>query len=397
MNPPSQPPDPAEAWIDDELRALGRRHLERGLRVLPEVGGVVRERGRRLLNLSSNDYLNLAHHPDLAAGARQALDQDGCGSTASRLVTGTLPIHEELEHALAARKGTPAALLFGSGYLANIGVLPAIAGPGDTVLADRLIHASLVDGILLSRARLCRFRHNDPDHLAALLKKTHGSGRTVVITESVFSMDGDLAPLETIAACCHDAGAMLVVDEAHAMGVFGPRGAGRVRELGLEQAVNISIGTLSKALGGYGGFVACSDRMRAWLINRGRPFVYSTALPPPTVGAALAALALLDREPERGARLLGAARRFRHRLQEEGLDTEPSASQVIPVRIGDNEEALRVARGLADTGILAIPMRPPTVPAGTARLRLAVTTAHTEEDLDLAARTIARAVTQSSP
>ena len=397
MHPPPDITDP-EAWIDEKLSRLERSHLYRRLTAYPQTGGVLTDGdGRRLLNLSSNDYLDLARHPRVVAGARRALDRTGAGAASSRLVVGTLPIHEELEQALAALKGYPAALLFGSGYLANIGILPALAGPGDVILADRLVHASLIDGILLSRARFRRFRHNDPDHLRTLLARETGSGRRVVVTESVFSMDGDPAPLAELADCCDRAGAMLVVDEAHAMGVFGPAGAGRVRELGLQHQVQLCMGTLSKALGAYGGFVACSERMRQWLINRARTVIYSTALPPAAAGAALAALEVIHENPDLGPRLLAAAERFRRRLRERGLNTLQSASQIVPVVIGGNAEALRSARDLRRQGILAVPMRPPTVPAGSARLRLSLTAAHTDNDLEQAARALSGAVPRGSP
>ncbi|MCX7006682.1 MAG: aminotransferase class I/II-fold pyridoxal phosphate-dependent enzyme, partial [Kiritimatiellaeota bacterium] len=302
--------DPREQWIETELEELRQAHRFRRA-VLPQPG---------LLNFSSNDYLDLAHHPDVIAAAEHALHAAGAGATASRLVSGTLPLHEELEMRLARLKGYPAALLFGSGYLANLGILGALVGRGDAVFADRLAHASLMDAAVLSRAELLRFRHNDAQHLDELLQKNSGAGRKLVVTESVFSMDGDVAPLPEIAAVAQKHGALLLVDEAHATGVFGPGGSGLIREHKLESAVNLSMGTVSKALGGYGGFVACSEAMRALLINRARAFIYTTAPPPAAAGAALGALGLLEKNPSWGAELLQRAAAFRERLRSDGFD-----------------------------------------------------------------------------
>ncbi len=363
--------DLREQWIETELEELRRAQRFRRA-VTPPPG---------LLNFSSNDYLNLAQHPDVIAAAERALHAAGAGATASRLVSGTLPLHEELEARLARLKGYPAALLFGSGYLANLGILGALVGRGDTVFADRLAHASLMDAALLSRAELCRFRHNDTQHLDELLQKHSGAGRKLVVTESVFSMDGDVAPLPELAAVAERHGALLLVDEAHATGVFGPGGSGLIREHQLESKVNLSMGTLSKALGGYGGFVACSTAMRALLINRARAFIYTTAPPPAAVGAALGALDVLEKNPGWGAELLRHAAAFRDQLRAAGFDVMQSASQIIPIQVGANARALEVADKLRAAGLLAIAIRPPTVPEGTARLRLSITRAHSETDL----------------
>jgi len=271
----------------------------------------------------------------------------------------------------------------------------ALAGRGDHVFLDRLCHASLVDAAVLSRAELHRFRHNDPEHLAALLAAASG-GRRLVVTESVFSMDGDTAPLRELAAAAKSAGAMMLVDEAHATGVLGPGGAGLVRDLGLESCVTISMGTLSKALGGYGGFLACSEPVRDWLVNRARAFIYSTALPPAACGSALGALNVLERTPDLGCRLLERAAGFRERLRALGFETGASVTPIIPVLLGENDRALRLAAALREQGILAPAIRPPTVPAGTARLRLSVTLAHSEEDLAAAAAALAEVATIGS-
>lgn len=372
-------------WIEkglEELRALG---MERALRQFESVGGRLREGTGAGLNFSSNDYLGLAHSSTLAAAGGAALKSYGAGAASSRLVCGTLPCHTELERRLAALKGYPAALLFGSGYLANLGVIPALAGRNDVIFADRLAHASLIDGAILSRAELKRFRHNDANHLAELLENEDRTRRRLVITESVFSMDGDLAPLEKIAAVCERGQALLLVDEAHATGIFGPNGAGRVRELGLEGRVDISMGTMSKALGAYGGFVACSLPMRDWLINRARSFIYSTALPPAVAGAAAGALDVLASSPGLGRDLLARAGAFRLRLSAAGFNTGGSASQIIPLIVGKNAKAIALAERLRTSGIIAVAIRPPTVPEGTARIRLSVTLDHSPRDLENAA------------
>ena len=377
-------------WLRAQLDQLQDQDLERTLSVCPEAGGVLRDIGHRMLNLSSNDYLNLIHHPTVLQASREALEGYGTGSGSSRLISGTLPIHEEFEAAMARHKGYSAALIFGSGFLTSIGIISSFVGRDDAVFADRLIHASLVDGIVLSRARLHRFHHNDPQHLEDLLKKHDKPGRKMVVTESVFSMDGDLAPLREIAQLCQRYDAEMLVDEAHASGIFGPCGAGRVQELNLTDEVGLCMGTLSKGMGGYGGYVACSSLFRRWLINQARSFIYTTALPPAMIGAGLGALRVLHEDPGRGAKLLLRASRLRHRLQEEDLDTMQSASQIIPIVIGDNKKTLSISRRLKEQGILAVAIRPPTVPTESARLRLSVTYAHTDEDLAEAAETIIR-------
>jgi 8-amino-7-oxononanoate synthase len=378
----------SEEWIDEELAKLRDKSLERRLSVFREAGGKIKIDGRTFLNFSSNDYLALARHPEVMSASRRYLESFGCGATASRLVTGTLEPYRELEGVLAALKGYPASLVFGSGFLTNSGVITALVGRDDYVFADKLAHASIIDGIILSRATLKRFHHNDPDHLRLLLKERPGAGRKLIATESVFSMDGDIAPLPEIASLAVEHGAMMMVDEAHATGVFGPGGSGLIRQYGLEDRVNVSMGTLSKALGGYGGFIACSQALRELLINRARSIIYTTGLPPGVVGSALGALAVVEKAGNAGAELLRRAATFRERLQQGGLNTLGSESQIIPVLIGENARTLAIAERLKLKGILAVAIRPPTVPEGTARLRLSVTLDHTAQDLEWAAEQI---------
>ncbi len=382
-----------EDWIHPILDEMKSKGLERTARAYPEAGGKITIDGTEILNFSSNDYLNLSHHPHVMDRAREALDRYGVGSTASRLVTGTLPIHEELEERLAKEKGYPAALVFGAGYMANAGTIPVLAGRDDLIFADKLVHASIIDACKLSGARLVRFAHNDAGALEKRLEQfTDSDGRKLIITESVFSMDGDLAPLEEIAALAEKHGAMFMVDEAHASGTFGPHGAGRVREHGLANSVTVSMGTMSKAMAGFGGFVACSENLRQLLIHSARAFIYTTAPPPPVIGAALGALDVLEASPNLGNRLQANAADFRSMLNEAGLDTLQSQSQIIPIVIGENEKAVAASLRLRKKGIIAAAIRPPTVPTGSARLRISITLAHHVDDLERAAKVIIETV-----
>jgi 8-amino-7-oxononanoate synthase len=368
-----------EQWIEEILGAARVQGLERHLRAFPNVGGHVEVDGRSLLNFASNDYLGLATHPHVVAASQKALLSHGAGAAASRLVSGTLSLHEDLEARLAEFKGYPSALTFGSGYMTNLGVLTALAP--DHVFADRLAHASLIDGVVLSRARLHRFRHNDLEHLERLLSK-YPSERGVIVVESVYSMDGDIAPLVELAELAQRFGVTFMVDEAHSTGIIGEQGRGLVSQLDLEDKVHVSMGTMSKALGGYGGFIACSARIRNLCVNRARAFIYTTAMPPSVAGAALGALDVLRDEPELGTTLLKRCARFREALRALGFDTMQTETQIVPVVVGANEAALDMARAMAAEGILVAAIRPPTVPAGMARLRFSVTLTHSNEDLD---------------
>ncbi len=374
------------------LAALEARDLRRRLQVVEEVlpGGRVRVAGRVLLNLSANDYLGLAHDPRLAAAAAAAAHRWGTGAGASRLVVGHFQLHQEVEERLAAFKGVEAAVIFSTGYMANVGTIAALVGPGDTVFCDRLNHASIYDGIRLSGAALARYPHRDLDRLEELLKQAPARGRRLIVTDSVFSVDGDLAPLTELAALKDRYGARLMIDEAHATGVLGPGGAGLAQALGLTDRVEVHMGTFSKALGSLGGYVAGDRRLIDYLHNKARSFIYSTALPPPVLGAIGRALEIVRQEPQPRERLGAEAAAFRHALEAAGLDTLGSQTQIIPVLAGDNATALSFAAALREAGLMAVALRPPTVPAGKARVRFSLSAAHAPPDLVRARETIIR-------
>lgn len=384
-----------DKYFDRELDMLQEQGLYRELRVLPQAGGKISVNGEKVLNFSSNDYLNLSNHPEVKAATVEAIERLGCGATASRLMSGHLDLHEALEADLARMVGSEAVLVFGSGFLVNIGVLTAIAGRDDDIFADRLNHASLIDGMLLSGARWHRYRHKDMNHLENLLKKSESKGHRFIVTDSIFSMDGDIAPLKDLAELSNRYGATLVVDEAHAIGIMGEKGGGVCRISGNE--INddmVVIGTLSKALGGYGGFVACSHSMRSFLINRARSFIFSTGLPPGCLGGGRKAVLLVESTPEIGGQLLSRVKKFREILRAEGFSLPKFESQILPIHIGDNQDALDLASSLWQKNIMVTAIRPPTVPAGTTRLRVSITLAHTNDDLQFAAKEIAGAARQ---
>ena len=389
--PPYTPPQ-------SRRRSFLRRREERDLlrRLSPadrRAPGVLWRDGREMVDFSSNDYLGLSAHPDVVEAARETLERHGAGSGASRLMSGDLALHHQLEAAIAELKGKEAALLVNSGYQANTGLIPALTGRHDAIFADRLCHASLIDGALLSRARLFRYDHNDADHLRRLLEDHRDEFQNaLIVTESVFSMDGDLAPLEDLAELKETHGCEMLVDEAHATGVFGPRGAGLVEARGLTDRVEFVMGTFSKALGGFGAYVAADWTDVDYLVNSLRSFIYSTALPPSVVASNLAAVKLCREGHADGAELLRRAERFRADLNETGFDVR-GESQIVPVMMGPSEEALGAGRELAERGFLAVPVRPPTVPRGEARLRISLCSAHTDrqlEDLKEALREVAR-------
>ncbi len=377
--------------VADRLEDLRKAGLYRRLRLIESPQGPrVTLDGAEVLLLCSNNYLGLADHPRVRQAAADAGERFGAGAGASRLVSGNMSLHGKLEERLAAFSGYEAALLFGSGYLANLGTIAVLAGRGQVVFSDELNHASIIDGCRISRAERFIYRHADIEHLSWGLRKEGRKGG-LIVTDAVFSMDGDLAPLEAIAELAQRYGARVVVDEAHATGVVGARGHGLVAELGLEREIDVTIGTLGKALGSYGAFACCSAEMALFLVNRARTVIYSTALPPAALGAALAALDLLEDDAGLMNRLHDRARTLRVALADEGFAVEPAAMPIVPLLIGDPGDAMAVAESALDHGVFAQAIRPPTVPEGTSRLRLVATAAHEPEDLLEAARVLASA------
>ncbi|MFL5845845.1 MAG: 8-amino-7-oxononanoate synthase [Solirubrobacteraceae bacterium] len=346
--------------------------------------------GKPVLLLCSNNYLGLADHPRVREAAADAAMRWGVGAGASRLVSGTMTIHRRLEERLAAFEHTESALLFGSGYMANLGVISALAGPGEVVLSDELNHASIIDGCRLSRAETKVYDHCDVDHLEQLLRESDGRA-SVIVTDSVFSMDGDVAPLADIAELAHRYDCRVVVDEAHGSGCVGPNGRGAVAEAGLEGEIDVVVGTLGKALGAYGAYAACSADMREYLLNSARSLIFSTAPPPPAVAGALAALELLVEQPHRVEKLQHNADVLRDELAREGFEVAGSTTQIVPLIVGDAGLAMRICEAALERGVFAQAIRPPTVPDGTSRLRLAVMASHSKDEMRDAARALGRA------
>ncbi len=379
-------------WIQHESDALKHADLwrRRAVRFGPQAAEMTLD-GHRLINFGSNDYLGLASDPRLIQAARLAWTE-GWGSGASPLISGYSDSHRELEEALAAFEGTEAALLFNSGFAANSGTIAALVGPGDVVFTDRKNHASLLDGCRLSRADVRPYPHTDCQRLERLLARSTGHRRRLIVTDSLFSMDGDLAPLFEIAELAERHGAMLMIDEAHATGVFGQSGRGVAEQLGVDERIPIRVGTLSKALGSLGGFVAGSRSLIDWLVNRARPYVFSTATPPALAVAGRAAIEIVRKESWRREGLLRRAEQLRRRLVECGWNVGDSSSQIIPIVVGDPETALRVSAGLKEQGYFVPAIRPPTVPEGESCLRISLTYGHGEEMVDGLVKALTAAV-----
>jgi glycine C-acetyltransferase len=382
------------AFLDDEVAALRERHLYRPLRVMSSAQGpIVSIDGRRLVSLSSNDYLGLTHHPRVRAAALKAVEDFGAGSGAVRTIAGTMTMHEELEAELAAFKGTPAVLTFQSGFTANTGVLPTVTGETDLIVSDALNHASIIDGMRLSKAPREIYPHADVAALRETLERAREHGRAgsgepyrliLVVTDGVFSMDGDIAPLPGIVAAAEEFGAAVMVDDAHASGVLGRDGRGTVDHFGLHGRVAIQVGTLSKAVGSLGGYVAGSVALREILIQRARPFLFSTSHPPAVVAACREAIRVMQEEPDLQERLWVNTRRFKAELTRLGFDTGHSETPITPVMMGDPDTAGRFGDRLIGEGVFAQPVVFPTVAIDKSRLRTIVTAAHAEEQLDFA-------------
>jgi len=383
--------------VAERLEELRERGLRRRLRLVESPQGPrVLLDGRPVLLLCSNNYLGLAGHPRVREAAAEAAVRWGAGAGASRLISGSMAPHQELERRLAEFKGYEASLLFGSGYLANTGSIAALAGRGEVVFSDELNHASIVDGCRLSRAETFVYRHGDVEHLEWGLRGARRSG-ALIVTDGVFSMDGDLAPLEELVRLARAHGARLMVDEAHGTGAVGPGGRGAVAAAGLIDEVDLVVGTLGKALGSYGAYACGSGRLVEYLLNAARPFVFSTAPPPPSVAAAGAALELLGEDPGRVERLRRNAATLRSALAAEGLDTGDGETQIVPVMVGDPERAMELCERALERGVFAQGIRPPTVPEGTARLRFTAMATHDPEELRQAARVVGEAARMATP
>ena len=372
--------------VAERLEELRESGLHRRLRLVESTQGArIQLDGEPVLLLCSNNYLGLADHPHVREAAAEAALSWGAGAGAARLISGNMPPHRQLEERLASFKGYEAALLFGSGYLANVGVISALAERGQVVFSDELNHASIVDGCRLARAETFVYRHGDTEHLAWGLKEA-GERASLIVTDGVFSMDGDVAPLDDLAHLARVHDCRLMVDEAHATGAIGPGGRGSVASAGLSGDVDLVVGTLGKALGSYGAYVCSSKELSEYLLNTARSFIFSTASPPPSLAAALAALELLEAEPERVERLRTNAATLREGLAGEGLAAGGAPSQIVPLEVGDAERTMQLCERLLERGVFAQGIRPPTVPAGSSRLRFSVMATHEEGELREAAR-----------
>jgi glycine C-acetyltransferase len=369
-------------FIENELRRLRDDGLYRALRrVEGEQGPSLILDGREVINFSSNNYLGIANHPALRDAASAAIDRFGCGSGASRLISGNMTLHEELEAKIAEFKGTEAALVFNSGFQANTGIIPTLVGSEDVVFSDALNHASIIDGCRLARAKIIVYEHGNLDQVHRGLKEAPTRRRKLIVTESLFSMDGDEAPLTEIVELAERYGAMVMVDEAHATGVYEPNGAGLVARLGLGERVVVQMGTLGKALGGFGAYVAGSKELRELLINRCRSFIFTTSLPPAVMAMGIAAIDLVVNEPQRRQALRNNCDTLRNGLKALGYSLGKGSSQILPLIVGDAGACMKMSDYLLSRGVFAQGIRPPTVPAGTSRLRITLMATHTPEQI----------------
>jgi 8-amino-7-oxononanoate synthase len=378
--------------IAERLDELKERDLYRRMRLVsgPQGPRVLLD-GRPVLLLCSNNYLGLADHPRVREAAAEAAMRWGVGAGASRLVSGNMTVHRRVEEQIAEFKGSEACVLFGSGYLANTGVISTLAREGDVVLSDALNHASIVDGCRLAKARTFIYDHCDMEHLEWGLREAAGRA-SLIVTDGVFSMDGDVAPLPEIVELARQYDARVMVDDAHGTGALGPGGRGSVAAAALEDEVDVVVGTLGKALGSYGAYVCCSSEMAEYLVNSARTLIFSTALPPPAVAGAMAALEILRTEPQRVDRLRRNGALLREALAAEGLDPGDSETQIVPLVVGDPAQAVKSCEQALQRGVFAQAIRPPTVPEGTCRLRLAVMASHRSAELRQAARVLGAVV-----
>lgn len=371
-----------DAFASRYLEERSRAGLLRSLATLDSAQGrhIIID-SKKLINFCSNNYLGLADDPRLKEAGIEAIKNYGTSSASSRLICGTLSLHKQLEEKIASFKKSQAALVFNSGYVANLGIISSLADKDSIIFSDRLNHASIVDAIILSRAKFIRYNHNSTGQLEELLNKHIEVENKFIVTDSVFSMDGDLADLKAITQIAARFKAVLIIDEAHATGVFGPTGAGLAEELGVSNDIDIQMGTLSKGLGSFGAFVCASKGLIDYFINASRPFIYTTSLPPACLASSLKAIEIVEKEPERREVLWKNINFVREALVEMGFDCAGSSSAIIPIMIGDNKLTMQFSKKLFERGLFIQGVRPPTVPEGKARLRLTVTASHTEDDL----------------
>jgi 8-amino-7-oxononanoate synthase len=349
----------------------------------------LRIEGKKLMNLASNNYMGYAGDERLKKAMIASIQTYGAGATASRLIVGNHPLYEETESELLSWKNAEAGIIVNSGYTANVSIISSLAGRGDYVYSDKLNHASIVDGTILSRAKFMRYRHNDLEHLESMLKRNNDNARKLIVTDSLFSMDGDFAHIKELVQLKEQYNALLMIDEAHATGVYGKKGEGYSYHLGLQNMVDIHMGTFSKALGGFGAYIVGKSWLIDYLTNRMRGFIYSTALPPAILGAAKAAIEIAQRDQERRFLLQENAAYFRKLLTGHGFDLCGSQSQIVPIMIGSNEKTIKFAELLRHAGLAAIAIRPPTVPENQARIRFTITADHRKQDIEWAVEKIA--------
>jgi len=372
-------------FLERELAYLQENHLYRRLNRMDDAQAArTVVNGKECLLFSSNNYLGLTEHLEVKKAAREAVTRWGTGAGGSRLTTGNLQLHEELEKTIVRFKKTAAAIVFNSGYMANLGAITALAGKDDVILSDELNHASIIDGCRISRAKTTIYPHRDTQTLEKLLRQTQGYRRRLIVTDGVFSMDGDLAPLPRLVELAEKHRSLLIVDDAHATGVLGRRGAGTADHFNLEGKIHVQMGTLSKALGSAGGYIAGSRALIDYLRNKARSFIYSTALPPAVIAAALTAFRVIEQEPQIRENLWVNARYLRSGLKQTGFVTLDEETPIIPVFIGDAGKTMQMAEKLFALGVFATGIRPPTVPPGTSRIRVTVMATHTREHLDSA-------------
>jgi 8-amino-7-oxononanoate synthase len=392
-----RPLDERWKWMKDELQALTSQSQYRELIATSsdpsEPGWLIRD-GRKMLNLASNHYLGIGQqfyggNMELATiGMETRIDELRIGATASRLIVGSDPIFQQFEREFAAYKGTQSSLLFSNGYMANLGVISSLMGRGDHIFSDRLNHASIVDGVTLSRAEHHRYAHRDTEQLAWMLAKVPRDSKKLIVTDALFSMDGTFAPLLQLVELKHKYQAMLFVDEAHSGGVYGEAGKGYTHALGLTDEVDIQMGTFSKAYGCYGAYIATHELVTNYIVNKARSFIYTTALPPIVVGMIIHNWQQVQRADERRIHVQDIATSFRTQLQSLGISVGQSESHIVPVMVGSNEQTIAFARKLQELGIAAVAIRPPTVPEGTGRIRFTLTADHSQQDIDWAVRHI---------